>query len=73
MASDGAYGASPTFVTGFAECHRSFGLSCEFPGEGCTVHEDDLVSDREFRCRRSLFWDFVASCALLLLLLAVYT
>lgn len=37
------------------------------------MQEKDIVSKRDFQCRRLLLWDFFASCALLGFLLVIYS
>lgn len=39
---------------------------------GIPVQDRDIVSKRDFKCRNLLVWDFFASCALLVFLLAIY-
>ncbi len=36
------------------------------------MQKSEVISQRDFSCRRALLWDFLASFALFLALLAVY-
>lgn len=37
------------------------------------MHTENLSSQKDFESRSLLLWDFLASCALFLFMLAVYT